>query len=348
VNGGRLPSLRRWRVPARGAAPEVMQRMLSGWRVLPCALLVYIQLSAMPTMAATEPADFSAQLDTLWNYAKPADSEARFRTELARYPAGSREALEVTTQIARTQGLQRKFAEANATLDSVAPKLDAVPPRVRVRYLLERGRTRNSGGDPPGAVPLFAEAATLAERDPLPGADFYRVDALHMLGIAAPAAQRLDWNRKALAAAEAASDARARGWAASLDHNIGWTYFEAGDPATALTYWQKALPLREAAGNKVTIRIAKWTIARGLRALGKLDDAQAIQLALVIETERDNDPDGYVYEELAEIAIARNDPQAAAPWAAKAYALLKDDGDLKSSEAARLARLDAIAQGSAK
>jgi hypothetical protein len=85
----------------------------------------------MPKMAATKPVDFSAQLDTLWNIAKPADSEARFRTELARYPAGSREALEGTTQIARTQGLQRKFAEANATLDTVAPKLDTVPSRVR-------------------------------------------------------------------------------------------------------------------------------------------------------------------------------------------------------------------------
>ncbi|MEO8753893.1 MAG: tetratricopeptide repeat protein [Casimicrobiaceae bacterium] len=299
-------------------------------------------------MAATEPADFSAQLDKLWNYDKPGDSEARFRTELARHPVGSREALEVTTQIARTQGLQRKFAEADATLDTVVPKLDTAPARIRVRYLLERGRTRNSSGDPPAAVPLFAEAVALAERDPLPDADFYRVDALHMLGIAAPAAERLAWNRKALAAAEASADARARGWAASLDHNIGWTYFEAGDPATALTYWQKALPLREAAGNKVTIRVAKWTIARGYRALGRLDEAQAMPLALVAETERDSDPDGYVYEELAEISIARNDPRTAAPWAARAHALLKDDGYLKANEAARLARLATIAKGTPK
>jgi tetratricopeptide (TPR) repeat protein len=299
-------------------------------------------------MAATTPTEFSAQLDTLWNFDKPADSEARFRMELARYPAGSREALEVTTQIARAQGLQRRFAEANATLDTVAPKLDQAPARVRVRYLLERGRARNSGGDQAGAVPLFKEAAALAQRDPLPGAAYYRVDALHMLGIAAPPAERLDWNRQALAAAEAASDARARGWAASLDNNIGWTYFDAGDPATALTFWKKALPLREASGNKATIRIAKWTIARGYRALGKLDDAQAIQQALVAETERDHEPDGYVYEELAEIAIARNDPQAAAPWAAKAYALLKDDGELKANESARLARLAELAQGKPK
>jgi tetratricopeptide (TPR) repeat protein len=209
---------------------------------------------------------------------------------------------------------------------------------VRIRYLLERGRTRNSGGDKPAAIPLFKEAIALGTGDSLPGADFYRVDALHMLGIATPPAEQLDWNRKALAA-EASSDPRARGWAASLTHNIGWSYFDAGDPATALTYWKKALPIREQQGDPGNIRVAKWTIARGYRAVGKLDDAEAIQLQLAAETEKAAEPDGYVYEELAEIAVARGNKAAAAPWAVKAYALLKDDGYLKANEAARLQRL---------
>ena len=159
-----------------------------------------------------------------------------------------------------------------------------------------------------------------------------------------PPAEQLDWNRRALAAAEASSDARARGWAASLNHNIGWSYFDAGDPATALTYWKKALPLREAAGDPETIRVAKWTIARGYRATDKLDDAEKIQLALLAETEKSGEPDGYVYEELAEIAVARGNPAGAAPWAAKAYALLKDDAYLKANEAARLRRLSDLSR----
>ena len=106
----------------------------------------------------------------------------------------------------------------------------------------------------------------------------------------------------------------------------------------------EALPIRVAQGNVGNIRLAKWTIARGLRATGKLDDAEKIQLALVAETEKGGEPDGYVYEELAEIAIARGDKAAAAPWAAKAYALLKDDGDLKANEAARLTRLADLAK----
>jgi len=291
--------------------------------------------------------DFSERLDKLWDYGKPAESQARFRAELARHPAGSREALETATQIARTQGLQRQFAEADATLDGVAAKLEPVPVRVRVRYLLERGRTRNSGGDKSAAIALFKEAAALRARDTLPGADYYLVDALHMLGIATRPAEQLEWNRKALAAAEASPDPRARNWAGSLTHNIGWSYFDAGDPVTALVYWQKALPIREAQGNVENVRFAQWTIARGYRATGRLDEAEKIQLALVTETEKAGEPDGFVYEELAEIAVARDDKAAAAPWAAKAYALLKDDEDLKAEKPARLTRLAELAQPAA-
>ena len=309
-------------------------------------LLLAIAFALLGTATATgqTPVDFSERLDKLWDYNKPAESQTRFRTELAKHPGASREALETATQIARTQGLQRQFADADATLDGVAVKLDTVPVRVRVRYLLERGRTRNSGGDRSAAIPLFKEAVALRARDTLPGADFYLVDALHMLGIATPPAEQLEWNRKALATAEGSSDPRARNWAASLNHNIGWSYFDAGDAATALVYWQKALPIREAQGNVPNIRFAKWTIARGLRATGKLDDAEKIQLALVVETEKAGEPDGFVYEELAEIAVARDDKAAAAPWAAKAYALLKDDEDLKADKPARLTRLADLAK----
>jgi tetratricopeptide (TPR) repeat protein len=306
---------------------------------LPLLVAFTLLLKVSIAMSQTAPADFSEHLDKLWDFNKPAESEKLFRVELAKHPAGSREALETSTQIARTQSLRRMFAEADATLDAVRTKLDSVPMRVRIRYLLERGRTRNSGGDKPAAIPLFKDAVALWKSDTLPGANVYYVDALHMLGIATPPAEQLEWNRKALAAAEASSDPRARRWAGSLTHNIGWTYFDSGDPATALVYWKKALPIREAEGNAENIRVAKWTIARGYRALGRLDEAEEIQRSLLAAMEKTGEPDGYVYEELAEIAIARGDKAAAAPWAAKAYALLKDDGYLKDNEAARLQRL---------
>lgn len=306
------------------------------------SLLVAFLALLAPMAMAQSTNDFSAQLDKLWNFGRPDESQARFRAELAKHPKDSREALEIETQIARTQGLVRQFADAGRTLDAIRPKLDGVPARVKVRYLLERGRARNSSGDKSAAVPLFKEALEVSASDKLPGADYYRVDALHMLGIAAPTGEQLDWNLKALAAASSSGEERARGWAASLHNNIGWTYFERGDYATALDHWRKALPLREATGNAVAIRIARWTVARGLRATGELDDARKIQLALAAETEAANDPDGYVYEELAEIALAQGDQASARSWAAKAHPLLKDD---PSMEAARVQRLASLAEG---
>jgi tetratricopeptide (TPR) repeat protein len=283
--------------------------------------------------------DFSAQLDARWDYAKADVSEARFRQALAQYATNSREALEISTQIARAQGLQRRFDAGHATLDAVALRLPGADTRVRVRYLLERGRLFNSAGLPEQAAPLFREAADLAAAGTAPGDAFYRIDALHMLGIAAQEDERLGWNRKALAAAEAATDARARGWRGSLYHNIGWAHFERGDPTTALDYWQKELAVREAAADAARTRTAKWTVARALRELARLDDAEKIQRALVAEYENIGESDGYVYEELAEIEVARGNRAAAAPWAAKAFAILREDPWFVATEATRLKRL---------
>jgi tetratricopeptide (TPR) repeat protein len=308
---------------------------------LRCAAALALLSASLLAIAADT--DYSATLDRLWDFDDPAVSEQRFRAERARHAPDSPEALEAATQVARSLGLQRGHAQADAVLDEVAARLTArTPARVHVRYLLERGRARNSAGEPARAVPLFHVALAASARDVAPGAAFYRIDALHMLGIAATGDEALEWNRKALAAAEAATEPRARGWQASLLNNLGWTMHERGEHARALDHWQRALAAREAAGAVSRIRIAKWTVARGLRALGRLDEAEAMQRALVAELERAGAPDGYVYEELAEIAVARNDAAGAKPWAAKAYALLKDDAGLKTGEAARLARLARI------
>jgi tetratricopeptide (TPR) repeat protein len=307
-------------------------------------LLALLSLAITTSMPLAADRDFSERLDALWDFDAPAIAEARFRAELAKHPMPSREARETTTQVARALGLQRKFAEADSVLDTLADDLDKAPARIRVRYLLERGRVRNSGGKPADAVPLFKEAASASLRDALPGADYYRVDALHMLAIATSPDERLDWNLRALAAADATAEPRARGWRGSLLNNIGWTYHDRGDYATALDYWQKGLTAREAAGDKARARIAKWTVARGLRSLNRLDEAEKIQRALVVEDEKAGSPDGYVYEELAEIALARNDAATAKPWAAKAYNLLKNDIWLAANEKARLARLADIGE----
>ena len=292
--------------------------------------------------------DYSERLDALWSFADSVASEARFRAESLRHAPGSREAAEASTQIARAQGLQRNFAAADATLDGVAHTLDAQPARVRVRYLLERGRRDNSSGRTAEAMTWFEQALAASERDTLPGAAYYRVDALHMLAIAAPQAQSLEWHRQALAAANAASDARTRGWRASLLNNLGWTLHDRSDYAAALDCWREALAAREAMGDVGRIRIARWTVARGLRSLGRLDEAESMQRALASELASAGTPDGYVFEELAEIALARGDRAAAQPWAAQAVAILAEDRDLRANDAARLARLADLAKPQAR
>jgi len=302
--------------------------------------------TAMTSADPALPGDYSQRLDALWIFEQPAESETRFRTEAARHAPGSREAAEAATQLARALGLQQRFAEADRMLDTVKLTLARQPARVRVRYLLERGRRDNSSGRPSKALAWFEQALIASADDALPGADFYRVDALHMLAIAAPPSRQLALNLRALAAADATQDARTRGWRAALLNNLGWTMHERGDARAALAYWQDALAAFEAKHDLRGTRIARWTVARGLRSLGRLDEAEAIQRALAGELDAAHAPDGYVFEELAEIAVARGDRGAARPWAAKAFALLSQDADFRASEPARLARLADLAQHS--
>ncbi|MBS0319342.1 MAG: tetratricopeptide repeat protein [Proteobacteria bacterium] len=314
------------------------RRMVQAAAVLACVP------AALRIRAAELPAndDFSARLDRLWDYGQPAASAERFAALRRDYPARSREALEIETQLARTDSLQRQFAAAHARLDTIEPALARVDARVTVRYRLERGRTYNSAGDREQARRQFTAAYAVATRSGRDGDVFYAIDALHMLAIVASGDEALAWNRKALAAATQARDPRARGWRASLLNNIGWTYFDAGDYAGAVGAWESALALRIEAGDASRVREARWALARGWRAQGKLDDAERAQRAIVAETEALGAPDGYACEELMEIAVARDQTADAARWAALAYALLRDDPDV-AGEPARLARIQLIA-----
>jgi len=127
----------------------------------------------------------------LWDYNDLAGTEGKFRALLDEQPAADPTYhLQLLTQIGRTLSLQKKYTDAHAILDVVEQQM-AGEDLVEVRYLLERGRTYNSAGQSETAVPLFHRAYEIGRSI---DADFYAVDALHMLGIAAPLEQRLGWN----------------------------------------------------------------------------------------------------------------------------------------------------------
>ena len=149
--------------------------------------------------------------DSLWDYSNPAQTEEEFRKILPQFPDGN-ERLELLTQIARAQGLQRKFDEAHKTLDEVEGQLLVDSSRARVRYLLERGRVLNSADHRDEARPFFDQAMKMAQEL---NEDFYAVDAVHMLAIVADPASSLDLNLHAIQMAESTVDEKARGWLGS-------------------------------------------------------------------------------------------------------------------------------------
>lgn len=267
-----------------------------------------------------------------WNYNDPATTEADFRSLLASSDGkGDDYTLQLKTQIARTFSLRRMFAEAHAILDEVeaAMQPDSL---VEVRYLLERGRSFNSAKEPEKAILFFSQASALAERM---GADFFTVDALHMLAIAAPPEAQLDWNLKAIDCAQRSQDERARGWLASLYNNTGWSLFDAARYEEALDLFEKAVPLREQKGDPEALRIAKWSVAKVLRYLGRVDEALAMHLASPSN-------DGFRDEEIAECLLALGRGDEARPHFASAYDKLSKI-DWVVEDTTRIARLKELA-----
>lgn len=283
--------------------------------------------------------------DELWDYDDPAASEGRFRDLLPDLVAHGDESqrVQLLTQIARTLGLQRRFDDARYVLAEAEARLDAAGDRARVRWLLETGRCHNASGSPELSRSFFLEAWELAKEC---GEDFHAVDAAHMLAIVEPAPEdRLAWTMRSLELAESSDDGRVGKWPGSLHNNIGWTWHEEGDYERALEHFRKAQAWRERQGDVGTIRIARWCIARCLRSLGRVDEALAMQRALLEEYQAEDAPDGYVYEELGECLLLLGREAEARPWFARAHAELSADPWLQAEEADRLARLELLGQG---
>lgn len=274
--------------------------------------------------------------DSLWDYSNPGGTETKFREALKQIPKNESSYLELLTQIARAQGLQRKFNEAHETLDQVEETLDKKSSRAKVRYLLERGRVFNSSSQPDQAHPFFERALDMAkELDE----DFYAVDSIHMLAIIASPATSLDLNLQAIKLAESSDQPKARTWLGSLYNNMGWTYHDMGNFQSALKMFESAESFRREYGTVERRRIATWCLARTLRSLNRIDEALSKQIALKAELDSDGASDGYVSEEIGECLLLLNREDEAHPHFAKAYEVLSQDEFLVEQEPDRIARL---------
>ncbi|MCU0491877.1 MAG: tetratricopeptide repeat protein [Chloroflexaceae bacterium] len=274
-------------------------------------------------------------IDAMWDYSDPALSEERFRAALATAQGDLR--LELLTQIARTFSLRRRFAEAHTLLDEVEPQLASAGARPHVRYQLERGRTLNSNGEREQARGLFVSAWEQAQTDQLEG---LAVDAAHMVAITySGLPDAVEWNQRGLAIARESTDAKAQALIPAMLNNSAWDLHNMGRFAEALTLFEEAQAMWTARARPDQIQIARWSVARCLRSLGRFEQSLAIQHALEAEHVAAGTTDGYVFEELAENLAALGKTDEARPYFAKAFAELGKDEWFAQHETARLADL---------
>jgi tetratricopeptide (TPR) repeat protein len=121
-------------------------------------------------------------IDALWNFDDAAQTEERFQKLIAEIDndADTGWAIELLTQLARAQGLQRKFAEAHATLDlaqsALKPELKPEMQRALLDELTAAGEVDGYMFEEIGecllalnhlddAVPYFAKAYEALSRD---------------------------------------------------------------------------------------------------------------------------------------------------------------------------------------
>jgi tetratricopeptide (TPR) repeat protein len=192
-------------------------------------------------------------LDRLWNFEDPGLSEKRFRDALADPTYNTDEKAELAAQLGRAIGLQGRYEEADALLDTIDGEDE---PTVGIRVLLERGRVLNSSGHAAMAVPLFEQTAELGDHL---GEEFLAVDALHMLA-AADSAHAEAWTRSALEYASTAHDPHTRRWMAPLHTSLGGTLHAAGRFTEAIVEFQLAEQWAEQAGTPTQQQHAREAI----------------------------------------------------------------------------------------
>ncbi|MBK5481786.1 tetratricopeptide repeat protein [Peribacillus sp. TH16] len=279
--------------------------------------------------------------DALWDYNQPEETEQKFISLLMQAEGSGNIGYlaELLTQIARSQGLQAKCRIAHETLDRAERLLKEDLVVARIRYFLERGRVFNSSSRSMDAIPLFLNAWELGIRS---SEDYYAVDAAHMLGIAESTPEkRMEWNLKALDYAE--KSPKASCWLGSLYNNIGWAQVENGKLEEALELFKRALEFRKVQGTPNSVFIAKWSVAKVLRLMGQVDESFAIQMELLAETEQNSEPDGYVYEEVAECLLLLKRSEEARQYFSFCYDRLILDNFLATKDPERIERIKELA-----
>ena len=213
------------------------------------------------------------RLRPLWDFDDLDVSERRFEDQLEKEVSDPGRA-EVLTQLARVKGLRGEFAAGDELIDR-AEALSDGSAAVRARIQLERGRLRNSGGDPAAALALFEAAFEIAQTG---GEQLLGADAAHMAAIASPDRNgKIEWTERGVRIATESTDRDVSYWLGPLYNNLGWEYQDAGEHEAALDAFQRALASRERYPEMpALIEHAKEAVGEALRALGREDEASRL------------------------------------------------------------------------
>ncbi|HEV8052853.1 MAG TPA: hypothetical protein VGP47_10195 [Parachlamydiaceae bacterium] len=253
--------------------------------------------------------------------------------------------LQILSQIALTQAMQKNFDTAHETLNIAEKLLTSQDHLARVRILLERGRVFMQSDDVDAARPLFIQSYELSKAHNF---DYHTANAAHMIAIVAVTPEeKIKWNLLAIELVEIPKSIRAQTWSGSLYNNLGQAYIEGKLYEKALDALKKAQAFREEEGYAPNIRTAKWAVARALRLLSQYEESLNILLPLIEEYDAMVKQDkldmpkeilpivrGLVYEELAEIYTVK-----AKAFAQSAYEDLSKDAWFKKLEPKRLERM---------
>ncbi|HEX6953721.1 MAG TPA: hypothetical protein VF156_02475 [Agromyces sp.] len=222
-------------------------------------------------------------IDRLWDFADPVASEARFRAVADDESRSAHERAVMTTQVARAIGIQRRDDDALALLDELesAERPDETAEEaaeIRARVALERGRIAATAERFDEAVPLFTRAVREAA---LAGSTFLVLDALHMLALN-DAGHEEEWATEGFDVLDGVRDPRLKRWGVALHNNLGWTKHDAGDAVAALHHFEQAVEAADRYGTAGQQHVARWSVGRALRSLGRTDEALELQRELAV------------------------------------------------------------------
>jgi tetratricopeptide (TPR) repeat protein len=180
--------------------------------------------------------------------------------------------LQILSQIALMQAVQKKFAEAHLTLDQAEKLLTSQYDLAKVRILCERGRVFQQAGDLAQARIYFEKSYELSMACKF---DKQTINAAHMIAIVAPtSAEKIAWNNKALDLAMHTYDASAQSWRGPILNNLGANYLENQQLEKALDVFENALiEFKKTPEATSSIRFVKFKVAQVLRMLVRLDEA---------------------------------------------------------------------------